>query len=119
MANIIETFIEQMEKFNGKEDVLLSNGSIGSLLNNFIVTPRIVVSDSLRGSDEIGDIIDFNLDVFAMMYTRTFDLLLSIYGYDTKFAIRTMGNGTRWSLESHGDIGEPSIAACEEHKYFH
>lgn len=96
-----------------KGDVLLSNGSMGSFLENFIITPRIVISNTLRDNDDITNIIDLNMDTFVTMYTRTFDILLRVYGYDQQFALRTLGSGTTFTLESESEVlGEVSLEDC-------
>jgi len=117
MGNIldaVETVSSGLEKIGKKADVYASNGSIGTFLDSFIVTPRIVVSSTLKDSDAINGVIDLNLDVFVSMYTRTFNILMSVYGFDQTFALRTLGNGTKYSLESVEDNGEVSLDVCAE-----
>jgi len=115
IKGIIEVMSKELGDLGKKVDVAKTNGSIGSFLSSFIVTPRIVISESLRDSEELDSVIEYNLDVFSLMYSRVFDLLLTVYGFDTKMALRTLGNGARYSLESSdGLYGEPSFEVCAE-----
>jgi len=122
MSNIMEVIGAMGKELDGlgnKLDVATSNGSIGAFLSGFIVTPRIVVSESLRDSEELNSIIDFNLNVFSLMYSRVFDILLSVYGYDSKMAIRTLGNGSTFSLEDLSTLGdEPDLDECAKNCKF-
>jgi len=119
MSEVIETMGKELGELGTPIDVLASNGSIGSFLSGFIVTPRLVISESLRDAEELESIIDYNLNVFSLMYTRAFDLLLTVYGMKTRMALRTLGQGTTFALEDVNSLGgEPSFGVCAERNVF-
>jgi len=119
IQEVIEVMGEELGKLGAPIDVLASNGSIGNFLSGFIVTPRLVVSESLRDTEELESVIEYNLNIFGLMYSRVFDLLLTVYGMETKMALHTLGQGTTFALEDADNLGEePDFEVCAEKNVF-
>ena len=84
---------------NEKElNLLLSQGSMTKLLSEFIIEPKIVVSKTLKTHASIDDVINAEIDIFVSLYTRVFDMMLSVYGFDAAFALNTLS-----SRDTYGD----------------
>lgn len=103
---------------NKKElDLLASRGSMSRFLSSFIVEPSIRVSNSLKTHDKIDDVINANIDMFISLYTRVFDVMLSVYGFDQRFALNILSSEKDAIFDSALESVETLITSIENIEY--
>jgi len=72
----------------GKRSALVrANGSMLSLLGNYIVEPVIVVSNDLKSLEDIDDIIGLHVDMFTGFYMQAFEVMIQLNGINASTAI--------------------------------
>lgn len=77
---------------NGAPLLIKHNGSITSLVGEFIVSPEIIITDSIKNNSNIDKLIELNMDIFASFYLQAFNILTSHYGQNVNVAIELLGN---------------------------
>jgi len=73
-------------------EVFYSNGSMIKLINKFIVTPNIIVSNSVKDSKVMDSVIEHNVSLFASLYTQVFTTLVSIHGLKADVAFELLSS---------------------------
>ena len=74
------------------KEVFYSQGSMIKLINKFIVTPTIIVSNSVKDSKVIKDVIEHNVSLFASLYSQVFVTLVHIHGLKPAVAFELLSS---------------------------
>lgn len=93
-----------MEEGLRKQALLSSNGSMAKFLKRYIVEPTIYITPSAARSEEIHDVINRQLDIFASFYIQVFQILLQSYDLHAETAVTVLntGGGEREALIKYG-----------------
>ncbi len=75
-----------------KAEVFYSQGSMLKLINKFIVTPTIIVSNSVKGEKVIADVIEHNVSLFTSLYSQVFTTLVSLHGISPSVAFELLSS---------------------------
>ncbi len=75
-----------------KAEVFHSHGSMIKLINKFIVTPNIIVSNSVKDSKIIKEVVEHNVSLFASLYTQVFTTLVSLHGLKPDVAFELLSS---------------------------
>lgn len=70
-----------------------SSGSMGSFMKRYIVQPTIFISKSAYRQEDIHDLINRQLDIFAGFYVDVFKTIITNYGVDPEIGVSVMGTG--------------------------
>lgn len=70
-----------------------SSGSMGAFMKRYIVQPTIFISKSAYRQEDIHDLINRQLDIFAGFYVDVFKTIISNYGIDPEIGVSVMGTG--------------------------
>ena len=73
-------------------EVFYSQGSMVKLINKFIITPNIIVSESLKGSEAVKDVIEHNVSLFTSMYVQVFTTLVSLHDMTPEVAFELLSS---------------------------
>lgn len=120
-ASIIASAIDKTKDDGGligtvsdkrKRSVLLTNGSITTLLANIIISPVIRVSSNLKGLPITEKVVEANMDYFAAFYSLSFKYLVENAGFDVTETMQLLGS-TRPKL---GILEEGVNAIAESRK---
>ncbi len=74
--------------------VIMANGNVFRLMEDLLVEPKVLVSDSLKNHKNIYDVIKFNSALFTSVYEDVFRLLVGLHKLDATTAISLMSSGT-------------------------
>jgi len=117
--------IPDIIKDEKRRGLLLTGGDIDVLLGDTIVTPTIVVDESLRGSSQLDDIIKLHVEMFVSKYTAGLKYLTEVNGVELDTSLRLLSthkdnrmnnitNAVLFSPESEGfeclPIGKSEIS---------
>ena len=80
-------------------------GDITKLINKFIVTPTIIVSNSLKDSEVLYDVIQLQTDIFAAYYTQAFKILVDLKGMAPDRAMELLSTINITPIQAAGGAG--------------
>ena len=75
-----------------KETSLKVSSNLIELMDDFIIEPLILLSEDLKRSDKVEDIIKLQTDMFTTYVTTGFDILLNVYKIPAEKVISAMTN---------------------------
>lgn len=70
-----------------------SSGSMGAFMKRYIVQPTIFISKSAYRQEDIHDLINRQLDIFAGFFVDVFKTIITNYGMDPEIGVSVMGTG--------------------------
>ena len=97
LAEMARATVKAIKYVTGNEviskdtDLKISN-NIVDLVDDFIIEPLILVSDDLKRSDKVEDVIKLQIDMFTTYITTGFDILLNVYKLPADKVIASMTN---------------------------
>lgn len=94
-----------------------SNGSMGAFMKRYIVQPTIFISKSAYRQEDIHDLINRQLDIFAGFYVDVFKTIISNYGIDPEIGVSVMGTGGGEAMAADMAIIKIGEAAVTGQKY--
>ena len=80
-------------------------GDITKLINKFILTPTIIVSNSLKDSEVIYDVVQLQTDIFAAYYTQAFKILVDLKGVSPENAMHLLSTMNITPMQAAGAAG--------------
>ena len=93
-----------LEKVN--DGTLVScTGDITKLINKYILTPTIIVSNSLKDSEVIYDVVQLQTDIFAAYYTQAFKILVDLKGVSPDNAMHLLSTMNITPMQAAGAAG--------------
>jgi len=99
-------------------EVFHSHGSMIKLINKFIITPTIVVSNSVKGSPAVKDVIEYNVSLFTSLYTQVFTTLVALHGLKPEVAFELLSSSYETTfgtgIEDNIDSFEKLLIAYED-----
>lgn len=75
-------------------NVLAMPNTMAGLMKPTIITPTIVVSEKLRGTKYIDDVIRHNIKLFASFYLQSFEILVALKGVKPSIAIEMLSSSS-------------------------
>lgn len=105
IAAFFKTQTEELAEDNDSVKYLRSDSSMTAMLSPTIIEPLIVVSESLKATDNITKVIESNIDIFASYYMQSFKYMVDIMGIETAMALEVLS-----STRAHYDIGKEDYA---------
>lgn len=94
-----------------------SNGSMGAFMKRYIVQPTIFISKSAYRQEDIHDLINRQLDIFAGFYVDVFKTIISNYGLDPEIGVSVMGTGGGEAMAADMALIKIGETALEGQKY--
>ena len=94
-----------------------SSGSMGAFMKRYIVQPTIFISKSAYRQEDIHDLINRQLDIFAGFYVDVFKTIISNYGIDPEIGVSVMGTGGGEDMAADIAIIKVGEAAISGQKY--
>lgn len=70
--------------------LLKADGSMMRIMGKYIVEPVAIVSDDLKGVEELDSILGLHMDMFTSHYMQVFEILRDHYGIGVSTAIDTL-----------------------------
>ncbi len=88
----VDLVLRGKDEDSDKSEVLFSQGSMTKLVSKFIITPTIIVSESAKDNNTIKELIEYNVSLFASLYTQVFVTLVHIHGLKPNVAFELLSS---------------------------
>ena len=84
--DVLDGVIKSDEQKIGAADLWSSRGDLFELNKKFVLEPVIIVSETLKGTENIEDMIRMNINYYVSLYATAFSNIVNIYGYTPALA---------------------------------
>lgn len=110
---IMDGAIKTDEQKIGAVDLWASRGDLFELTRKFVLEPVIVVSDTLKGTEQIEDMIRMNINYYVSLYTTAFTNIVNIYGYTPALAFDVLSTSNTTMRDLAGRAFKGGLISLE------